>query len=350
MSHPVHIVATSARTPVGLTATGTAAAIHAGISRLREHPFMVDPMGEPLRCAYDAVLDPWTLAPDRLVAMARHAMHDLDAQLPAIGRRRERIPMWLALPEPRPGFGPNEATRVHSALAAERLPNIGRVEVREGGRGHAGALLALGIATERVRAGECDLAIVGGVDSYLDADTLDWLDAAGRLSHSGRRGGFSPGEGCGMLAIARGAACASLGLRSLGLVRDVACEQESRSADSPEGLLGEALGKAVARACMPVARARAVLHDIYCDINGERERVDDWSFALLRGDAPFRDGTSYVMSAHQCGDLGAATPGVNVALATHAWRRRNASGPTALVWGASWAGLRGAAFLEASTG
>ncbi len=50
----VRIVATGARTPVGLySALSAAAAVRAGISRLAEHPFMIDQAGDPMPAAMD---------------------------------------------------------------------------------------------------------------------------------------------------------------------------------------------------------------------------------------------------------------------------------------------------------
>ena len=51
MSDSVHIVAVGARTPLGLTAESSAAAVRAGIRRLTHHPLFVDRMAEPVTVA-----------------------------------------------------------------------------------------------------------------------------------------------------------------------------------------------------------------------------------------------------------------------------------------------------------
>ena len=259
------------------------------------------------------------------------------------------LPVLLALPEVRPGFGADHARFIQQQLANEQIAGIKGLDVERSGAGHAGALRALEIAVQRVAQGQDDVCVVGGADSYLEADTLDWLDGERRLMRAEIRSGFAPGEGASMLAIASNAARASLGLPSLARIRSVATAQETRRADSDEGLLGEALTDAIARAGRAL-RARELFDDVYCDVNGERARTDDWGFALLRTSSMFRDGTAYTMSTAQCGDLGAASAAFNCALAAHAWQRGYAKGPTALVWGASWTGLRGAAVLEHSAG
>ena len=49
---PLEVVAIAARTPVGLTAATTAAAVRAGISRVIEFPFITR-QGEPIITAAD---------------------------------------------------------------------------------------------------------------------------------------------------------------------------------------------------------------------------------------------------------------------------------------------------------
>ena len=51
MNEDVVVVSLGARTPLGLSAEAAAAAARAGIRRIAEHAFMVDPAGEPLMTA-----------------------------------------------------------------------------------------------------------------------------------------------------------------------------------------------------------------------------------------------------------------------------------------------------------
>ena len=47
--------------------------------------------------------------------------------------------------------------------------------------GNTGVTEAIDQASKDLRAGICELAVVGGVDSLLDEDTLGWLELTGRL-------------------------------------------------------------------------------------------------------------------------------------------------------------------------
>jgi 3-oxoacyl-[acyl-carrier-protein] synthase-1 len=140
-----------------------------------------------------------------------------------------------------------------------------------------------------------------------------------------------------------------LGLESLAVIRGIACTQERRDPSSEVGLLGEGLTEAVMEATKDLQLPRETVSDLYGDINGERGRTEDWGFTLMRTGPRFRDGTEYVSTVGQCGDVGAATATFGCVLASEAWRVNRAHGRLALVWAGSWAGLRGAVVLEKAT-
>ena len=162
------------------------------------------------------------------------------------------------------------------------------------GDGHAGALLALESGASRIAQGHEALCIVGGVDSYLQADTLDWLESELRIARPEVRGGMTPGEGAAVLALASDEARRHLRLPSLAVVRGAGGSHEPRPARSDEGQLGEALADAVRAATRGLSLPHEAITDFYGDINGERSRTEDWGFALLRTAECFRDGSAYV--------------------------------------------------------
>lgn len=348
MTRPVYIVAVSAYTAVGLTAESTAAAVRARISRVAEHPFMVDAAGDKLCCGRVAILDPELLGCERITALARPALTALAHKLTAYGAAYVPLPLFWALPEPRPGHDERDALTIARALTAA-TPGAPDWMVRLEGQGHAGALRALELAVQCVAQGQSELAVAGGVDSYLQADTLDWLDGQRRVARTGIRSGFPPGEGAAIVAVASETARRRLGLPALARICGVSSALEARRADSDEGLQGEALSTVVRAATAGLGPHDRADH-IYCDINGERPRTDDWVFAVLRLPAIFRDATAYTTPIGQTGDLGAAAGALSCVLAVQAWQRGYAKGRHALVWGSSWGGLRSACLLAQEGG
>jgi 3-oxoacyl-[acyl-carrier-protein] synthase-1 len=47
--------------------------------------------------------------------------------------------------------------------------------------GHAAGILSFEHAVSHIASGRCDACLVGGVDSYLEAETLEWLDSHEQL-------------------------------------------------------------------------------------------------------------------------------------------------------------------------
>lgn len=345
MMHDAHIVALAARTPAGLCASSSAAAIRAGISRVTRHPIFVDAAGEFVRCGYDATLGPELHGPERLVALGRAAMGEMAAALSGESGALGTVPLLLALPEPRPGMTDADRHAVAAGLAATSVPGVVAFAIHEAGSGHAGALAGLATAAARVGRGEIELCVVGGVDGYLEGSTLEWLEENRRLDCEGARSGFSPGEGAALIAVASDAARRQLRLPCLANVRATAFATERGDPDGPAGPLGEALTEVFLRAATALDPRGGRFDDHYCDINGERGRVNDLGFALLRAAGSFRDPTGYRTAVTAVGDLGAATGALSCVLAARAWARGYASGPAALVSGSSWAGLRAAVLL-----
>jgi 3-oxoacyl-[acyl-carrier-protein] synthase-1 len=345
MMRGVQIVALGARTPIGFSAEASAAAQRAGISRIAEDPLFVDAEGEKLRFARDGGLDPALLGVPRLAALATHALREVIAKLTAASPYAGDVRVSLALPEERPGFSKQDATALVRELNRQPYARVGSVRVERSGEGHAGALLAIERACDRISRDEADVIVVGGVETYRDADALDWLESDRRLARAAIRSGFPPGEGAAMLVLAGTSARKQLNLPALCTIRAAATTTETRDPNHGPGLLGEALTE-VLRKVGADGTEPSFIHDVYCDINGERPRTTDWGFALLRVGPSFRDGSAYVSSVRECGDLGAATGAFNCVLASRAWQRGYARGARALVYGSSWQGLRGAVVLE----
>jgi 3-oxoacyl-[acyl-carrier-protein] synthase-1 len=103
MASSIQIVGVGARTPVGLRAAPAAAAVRAGISGLGDHPYMVDGVGQPMPGALDAEIDPEVIGPERFLLLADSALREACEPLDNV-RQHVAMPLYLGLPELRPGF------------------------------------------------------------------------------------------------------------------------------------------------------------------------------------------------------------------------------------------------------
>lgn len=339
------IAAVGARTPVGLHAASAAAAVRAGISGLREHPYMVDCAGLPMPCALDAHIDPALIGPERFLLLAEGALREACEPLYDIGPEPLTMPVFLGLPELRPGFSERDALEIRSGLSRfEGLP-IRLSPVIAFIEGHAAGLSALAAAIRQMKQGEFEMCLVGGVESYLHADTMEWLDQNRQLSGTVSRSGFIPGEAAGFCLMVTDRCRQRLGLNKLATVQACALGREVKLIKTADMCLGEGLSATVRGALDEVIVPGERINDIYCDINGERYRGEEWGFVCLRHANCFDDPLDYQSPASSWGDVGAASGPLFMMLACRAAARGYAKGPRCMLWASSEGGLRSAAVL-----
>jgi acyl transferase domain-containing protein/acyl carrier protein len=98
------------------------------------------------------------------------------------------------------------------------------------------SLVALHLACKSLQRGECDLALVGGVNAVVTPNQHLLLSDIGALSPDGRckafaasADGFGRAEGCGVIVLARRADARAAGHRVRALVRATALNHDGRS-------------------------------------------------------------------------------------------------------------------------
>jgi 3-oxoacyl-[acyl-carrier-protein] synthase-1 len=346
MATMVDIVATGARTPVGLQAASTAAAVRAGIIGHGVHPFMTDQVGDLMSGALDPELDPHIVGPERLLGLAETALREVCAPLENLSTSLPQVSVYLGLPEFRPGFSQQDAQIVRSGLTRiSELPTQLR-EVHVFTQGHAAGFVAFKLATERLRRGEVYACLVGGVDSYFHPDTMEWLDGNRQLNGAVSRSGFVPGEGAGFCLLMTEQTHLRLGMEALMRVRAIAVGKETKLIKTSDMCLGEGLSATVREAAISLHLPDQRINDVLCDINGERYRGEEWGFVCLRSSEYFDDPTAYLSPAECWGDMGAASAPLFAMLACQAAERGCAKGPRIMLWASSEKGHRGVAVLE----
>jgi 3-oxoacyl-[acyl-carrier-protein] synthase-1 len=249
----------------------------------------------------------------------------------------------LAVPDARPGLAAEDidwlAVELRTALAAE-----GRdVQPRLMRGGHAGGLLALQRCWTVFASGRAQAALIGGVDCWIDADTIDWLEGEERLFTPSNPHGFIPGEAaafCLVTAPPADAAHARGAVPINGIA--TATEDVPRGGEQPN--LGHGLTTAIGDALRRLPPTQRVT-DILCDFNGEMERADEYSFVCVRLGERFVDATMTRTPADCWGDVGAATGPLLLALAYEGTRQNWLNGEHILVWCSADTRHRAAALL-----
>lgn len=223
MSEPNCIVSTACRCAVGLVPETAAAAVHAGIVRIGDHPYMVDHTGEPVRGAVEPTVPEDAHGTARLVALVTKTLTHLFERTPVLAQAQGPVLVLLAVPEHRPGFGPPDEAQV---LAAARAVRPG-LDVRVAARGHAGALHAILVGQQVLERRHAQLVVVGGVESYFHGDTVDWIIEHRQLQAGDTRSGFFPGEAAGFLVLMGESLRRACRLPALAVLRGGHSEQET---------------------------------------------------------------------------------------------------------------------------
>ena len=340
----VHVVGLGASTPVGRDAWSSAAAVRAGITGFADHPFMIDTAGEPMRVAMARWIDPTIEGVARLDSLLFSALEQVVDPLVDLGGRRFKIGATVGLPSPRPGMPPDLERHVERELGDRHHCRL----LGAFATGHAGGLLALDTAVRAIGAGTIDVCVVAGVDSYMSPETLEWLEENDQLHGAGplnNAWGFVPGEGAGAILVAGPRAMGPLALPSLAALGAVGIGNEPNRIKTETVCVGRGLTHAFrgALSCLP---AGETVTDVFCDMNGEPYRADEYGFACLRTKEWFASASAFVSPADCWGDVGAATGPLCILLAVVAGMKLYAKGDRSFVWASSEGGERGAAVVE----
>jgi len=306
---------------------------------------MVDCAGQPMPGAIDTEIDPEIVGPERFLLLAEPALREACEQLDGVRGQQLAIPLYLGVPELRTGFTEQDTGAIRAGMArCEGLP-IRLSAVIPFIEGHAAGLSALAAALRQLKEGAVEMCLVGGVESYFHADTMEWLDENRQLTGTVSRSGFVPGEGAGFCLLMTDRCRQRFELDALAEVQACAIGNETKLIKTTDMCLGEGLSATVREALGDMSPTHERVNDIYCDMNSERNRGEEWGFVCLRLSDYFDDPLDYQSPANSWGDVGAASAPLFMMLACQAAARGYAKGPRAMLWASSEKGRRAAAVL-----
>lgn len=341
----VFIVGSGAQTAVGRTVHAIAAAARARVTAGGRHPFMVDRLGERMVVARAPWLRPELSLERRIVELAGDALDDAIESVSALGG--SRVALVIGLPAPRPGLPRGFHERVCSELGRRvtaRLP-VGAIDAVP--LGHVAGLAAVEDGCRRISRGEVDACIAGGVDSYIDRATLEWLDWTGCLHAAENPRGFIPGEAAGFCVLAAEPLVRERSLPVLARVAAAATTQEQKLRRDRAVCTGEGLTAAF-RSVLAQLPTDVKVEQLLYDYNGQPHRAEEYGFAVMRVGDRFREPGRLTTPAESWGDVGAATGPLLAMLAIVAASKGYARGGHALVWTSAMVAERTAALLNIS--
>ncbi len=343
--NPICVTGIGATTAVGLNAAATAAAVRAGISGFQEHPYMINQEGEPYLLAMVPSIDPSVNGVERYVELITPPILEALLPLQQPPQKQHEIKVILGLPEQRPGLSDNLAKRLSSSIQSINSEYYQIKDVRTALKGHAAGLMALESASKLLASGECEFCLVGGVDSYIDPDTLDWIEDNEQLHIPSNAWGFIPGEAAGFCLLCREETAKRYQLPIRAQLLSIATAREENCIKTESVCVGEGLTAAVSGTLQALPEGIKI-SQTYCDQNGEAYRADEFGFMLARLSKYFVDPSEFEAPADCWGDVGAASGMLFVNLVCAAAEKGYGQGQVSLLWASSEGGERNAAIFQ----
>ncbi len=217
--------------------------------------------------------------------------------------------------------------------------------------GHTGVAEMIELAWHDLEAGVIDLAIVGGVDSWIDESSLTWLERRMRLKSPTMPAGLPPGEASGFLLIETDSHAKARRAPPLAALQSVILDQDTHPQLIAEASTGEALGRVISRTTALVDGSPGQHPWLVVDQNGEPYRAMEWGYALSRlvqGQPAFHQPTLWYPVA-SVGDTGAATGIIQACMVIQAFVRNYAPARHVALLASAEAGQRACMLLEAGS-
>jgi 3-oxoacyl-[acyl-carrier-protein] synthase-1 len=338
-------------TPVGHTAKDSCAAIRAGISRIGESPeFRVpDAKGHlvPASCAWVSGITDGHRRFLRHYRMALRAFTEAISQANLVESNLKDSKIYLCIAEPE---RIEIDSRIQDRLISRICKTLGLSDLSSRTHifslGHAGVFYALNAAIADLVAGQIQYAIVGGVDSFLDEATLEWLTDINRLKTDSTVNGIIPGEGAAFVVVENRETALTIGRSCLARLDGIATAMESNGIYADTPCRGEGLTNTLQLTLGGLPDHGVDTAIVVCDLNGERYRALEWGLALGRALAELRHSPAIWHPSGSIGDAGAAAGPINLSLGAVAVAKGYAQPRQVLVWGSSDDGQRGSAYLR----
>jgi hypothetical protein len=216
--------------------------------------------------------------------------------------------------------------------------------------GNTGVAEMMEAAARDLTAGTIDLALVGGVDSFIDTASLRWLEQRGRLKSPATPAGLMPGEASGFLLMEASHRAQSREAEILAVLVSTIFGREANPRLSGGVSLGEALATMLAQTT-PLAPWSADSPPwLICDQNGESYCAHEWGCALTRlvGEHPEFQNPTVWYPVVSVGETGAASGIIQTNMALQAFRRRYAPGSHVALLASADDGPRSVALVGAA--
>ncbi|MCG8337966.1 MAG: hypothetical protein MJE63_25980 [Proteobacteria bacterium] len=255
-----------------------------------------------------------------------------------------QLPVLVGLPEERPGLPPHLKANLQNALlqvfTKQNIPF--KIEFIE--QGHTACLSAFEKAM--ILLPDSGFCIVGGVDSYDNIETIEWLEHdIKRLFCTTVEDGFIPGQSAGFVLLASEDAIRKHQIKPLAKILSVAGDEEANSFESNKMSTGKALSQTFKQLLKAIPE-NVKIDEIYSTQNGEKYSAQEFAYAITNIGPRIKEVGNLIAPYNRWGDLGAASVPVLLGIMTEAGKKGYAKGPLNLISAANLGNKRAGALIE----
>ncbi len=344
----IHIIKCGTQSPLGTWTSMSAANVRAGMARITKHAEYEDEKCSPVKVAMAGYLAPDIPNQYRFFKLGMAALEEAMVPLKNIDTDFDTVPLLIGMSGERNGMHPGVQPSFCIQIGKTEYDCTIRFDTLFFPFEHASGLVALKEAVKKFENKEAEFCVVGGIESYMNLDTLKWLEENQNLKCSDNKWGFVPGEAAGFCLLAPSETVEKYSLEPLAEVVAVAETREEKQNKKDTVCTGNGLSQAFTQVLGSLPEGSRV-HQVFCDMNGQRHRVDEYGYSIMRTSRFFEDPNDIIAPANLWGDLGAASAPLLISLATEAGRKGYAKGPYNLVFTSSLGEQRAALLLKLGT-
>ena len=270
-------------TAVGHTAEMTAASVRAGISRLAESVDYLDVEGNPITVGSVEGISDEEDEVTRTRAIAMCCLEGLFQRYfkHGAGSKREVHLLLGVAASSRPG---PEYGHIAEHLLEFVRTYTPKVTLQMTASGNPAAIRCLERARRLLSTNPTCLCVVGGVDSLLASDTLDFFEESERLKSEsfGRNQGFAPAEAVGFMFVESKENAIRERREVLAELAGIGLAQEPAPFLSELPSKGEGLTAACKIALSESGERANTIRSLWGDLDGEFFRAKMWGYAEVR--------------------------------------------------------------------
>jgi 3-oxoacyl-(acyl-carrier-protein) synthase len=203
--------------------------------------------------------------------------------------------------------------------------------------GHAGCIEAIRGAAKDLLAGRVQRAIVCAVESLVESDTLEWLEAQGRLKLPTLACGLQPSEAGVAFVMESGSEAAKRKTEVLGTLLSTELAADEATLFSGRVPTGQGLSEILITLARKVRSSGETKVWVVTDQTGETYRAMEWGRAVVAAAAQDCDVESALVwhPAASFGDTAAASGAVGLCVVLRAFARRYAPASHAIILSSS---------------